>query len=137
MAEEEYVVHTFEYSFQLFSDELEVHVADFENSKSESERLSSHISDISEREAMQKRVNDVSDRLEAIQRLVLDKERSVGDRYYQLAEFEVGFKDCRERMEEYKASLCELQSDHLPKEERMESFQVCKYVLFALKNTNF
>lgn len=124
MAKQEYTVHTFEYSFQHFSDELDAEVAEFENSKSEGNRLLSHLSDRSEREKMQKQVDDVNERLEAIQKLVLDKERRLGDRCYQMAEFEVGLKDCHERMEQYKASLSELQCGDVPEKLRLESFQV-------------
>ena len=133
MAEQEYVIHTFEYSFQFFSDELDVQVADFESSKSDGKRLLSHVTDPAERESMHRQVNDVSERLEAIQRLVLDKERRVGDRYYQMAEFEVGLKDCHERMDEYRVSLCEVRGGEMIEDEQRESLQVC-FIIFNCHN---
>lgn len=91
--------------FQAFGDELGVRSSDFESVCSQGDRLLTQLSECVERETLRGQMNEVTDRLKRIQRLVAEKGHDIGERYHRMAEFEVALKDCYERIEEFKASL--------------------------------
>ena len=75
--------------FQAFSDELDVRQGDFESIRSQGDRLVCQLSDQSEREVLQKQMDDISDRLDRIQNLVNDRGQRIGERsHFGVVEFE-------------------------------------------------
>ena len=124
-------LHTF--YFQAFGDELDVRLSDFESVRSQGGRLIGQLSDRMESEALKKQMDDVSDCLERIQHLVVEKEQMVGESYYGRAEFEVALKDCYERMEQFKGSLREADSAE-SLQERHRIIKVCQNVFLVSKN---
>ena len=92
--------------FQAFSDELDVRQGDFESVRSQGDRLVCQLSDHSEREALRKQMDDISNRLDRIQNLVNDRGQQMGEKtHYGIVEFEIALKDCYEKIEQFKANL--------------------------------
>lgn len=95
--------------FQAFSDELDVRQGDFESIRSQGDRLVCQLSDRTERESLQKQMEDISHRLDRIQNLVNDRGQRIGERtHYGVVELEVALKDCYERIEHFKTNLREV-----------------------------
>ena len=92
--------------FQAFSDELDVRQGDFESVRSQGDRLVCQLNDQTEREVLQKQMDDISDRLDRIQNLVNERGQRIGERtHYGIVEFEIALKDCYEKIEQYKTNL--------------------------------
>lgn len=101
--------------FQAFGDELDVRQSDFESVRSQGDRLIGQLSDHTEREALAKQMDDISNRLERIQNLVSDREREFDARQHGFVELHTALKDCCDRVEHFKTSLREF--------ENLESFR--------------
>lgn len=96
--------------FQAFGDELDVRQSDFESVRSQGDRLICQLSDQTEREALTKQMDDISNRLERIQNLVNDRERDLDLGHYGVGELNSSLNDCNDRVEQLKTSLRELQN---------------------------
>ena len=96
--------------FQAFGDELDVRQSDFESVRSQGDRLICQLSDQTEREALTKQMDDISNRLERIQNLVNDRERDLDSRHHGVGELNSSLNDCNDRVGQLKTSLRELQN---------------------------
>lgn len=97
--------------FQAFSDELDVRQGDFESIRSQGDRLVCQLSDQSEREVLQKQMDDISDRLDRIQNLVNDRGQRIGERsHYGVVEFEESLRVCYDRIDQFKSKLREMEN---------------------------
>lgn len=121
MADREVFAHSF--CFQALSDEVDISVTDFESTRNQGYRLIDLLEDTMEGDGLRERINTVQDSLDRIQLLVSQKEKDVGDRYYHMAEFEVAFKDCEERVSDFKTRLQGVRTTDTS--ERHEKIQVC------------
>ena len=97
--------------FQAFSHELDVRQGDFESIRSQGDRLVCQLSDQSEREVLQKQMDDISDRLDRIQNLVNDRGQRIGERtHYGVVDFEESLRLCYERIDQFKSKLQEIEN---------------------------